>query len=126
MSLSLRDRLSNGRSTFDAYRMEESHRPLFLHGDASIVLDEIPAESVDFCTTSPPYWGQRSYSGGGIGREESHAEYLAHLLAIFGKVHRVLKRTGSFWLNGGDTYFKKNLLGLPWRLVADSPSISEF
>jgi len=36
---------------------------------------------------------------------------------VFGKVHRVLKRTGSFWLNIGDAYNKKNLLGLPWRVA---------
>ncbi|MBD5705041.1 DNA methyltransferase, partial [Citrobacter freundii] len=30
---------------------------------------------------------------------------------------RVLKPTGSFWLNLGDTYKDKNLLGLPWRVA---------
>ncbi len=30
---------------------------------------------------------------------------------------RVLKTTGSFWLNVGDTYKKKNLLGIPWRIA---------
>ncbi|HEX5271525.1 MAG TPA: site-specific DNA-methyltransferase, partial [Gemmataceae bacterium] len=42
---------------------------------------------------------------------------VAHLLAVFGKVKRVLKRTGSFWLNIGDAYFHKNLVGLPWRVA---------
>ena len=33
------------------------------------------------------------------------------------KVKRVLKPTGSFWLNIGDAYCQKNLLGLPWRVA---------
>jgi DNA modification methylase len=77
----------------------------------------LPAESVDCCMTSPPYWGQRSYSGGGIGLEDCYEDYIAHLTAIFGGIKRVLKQTGSFWLNIGDAYFKKNLLGLPWRVA---------
>ncbi len=30
---------------------------------------------------------------------------------------RVLKSTGSFWLNLGDTYQNKQLLGIPWRIA---------
>jgi len=105
------------RTAFDEYQAGPGYHPLFYHGDASAVLEEFPAESIDCCMTSPPYWGQRSYAGGGIGLEECHEDYIAHLVAIFGKVQRVLKRTGSFWLNIGDAYFKKNLLGLPWRVA---------
>jgi DNA modification methylase len=105
------------RATFDEYRTAGGCHPLFLHGDALAVLDELPAESIDCSMTSPPYWGQRSYSGGGIGLEDRYEAYIAHLIAIFGKVQRVLKRTGSFWLNLGDAYCKKNLLGLPWRVA---------
>jgi DNA modification methylase len=32
---------------------------------------------------------------------------------------RVLKPTGSFWLNIGDSYSGKNLLGIPWRVAFD-------
>jgi DNA modification methylase len=38
-------------------------------------------------------------------------------LAIIGEVKRVLKPTGSFWLNIGDTYHKKSLAGIPWRVA---------
>lgn len=67
--------------------------------------------------TSPPYWGQRSYSGGGIGLESTHAEYIGNLLTIFAEVKRALKPSGSFWLNIGDAYDRKCLLGLPWRVA---------
>jgi DNA modification methylase len=81
------------------------------------VLEDLPAESIDVCMTSPPYWGKREYSGGGIGLEPEYTEYLSALLCVFQQVHRVLKPTGSFWLNIGDSYLNKNLLGLPWRLA---------
>jgi DNA modification methylase len=105
------------RAAFDEYRAAVGYHPLFLNGDALTVLDELPIESIDCSMTSPPYWGQRSYSGGGIGLEERYEDYIAHLIAVFGKLQRVLKRTGSFWLNLGDAYCKKNLLGLPWRVA---------
>ena len=91
--------------------------PLFITGDTCAVLRELPDGIIDFCMTSPPYWGQREYPSGGIGEEKTPAEYRANLLAIFAQVHRVLKPTGSFWLNIGDTYQGKSLLGLPWRIA---------
>ena len=36
---------------------------------------------------------------------------------MFAALKRVLKPTGSFWLNMGDAYQNKNLLGLPWRVA---------
>ncbi len=92
-------------------------RPYFLHGDATTVLSTFPSSSIDMCMTSPPYWGQRQYSEDGIGLETSFEAYLRALLAVFSQVHRVLKPEGSFWLNIGDTYVNKGLLGMPWRVA---------
>jgi DNA modification methylase len=90
-------------------------QPLFILGDALKILASLPAGCIDCCMTSPPYWGQRAYSGGGVGLEETYVKYIENLLAIFAEVKRLLKRTGSFWLNIGDTYQRKNLIGIPWR-----------
>jgi DNA modification methylase len=95
----------------------EGRSPLFLVGDSLEILRSFPAACMDCCMTSPPYWGQRAYSGGGIGMEATHGEYVQHLLANFAEVKRVLKPTGSFWLNLGDAYEKKCLLGIPWRVA---------
>ncbi|MCC3298468.1 DNA-methyltransferase [Arthrobacter caoxuetaonis] len=89
----------------------------FLHGDSLQVLASLPDESVDMMMTSPPYWGQRKYESDGIGAERSPAEFIDELLAITRELHRVLKSTGSFWLNIGDSYVKKALAGVPWRLA---------
>jgi DNA modification methylase len=92
-------------------------RPLFLEGDSKRVLATLPEECVDCCVTSPPYWGHRSYASGGIGLEATFGQYIDHLLAIVGQLRRVLKPMGSFWLNIGDTYHKKSLVGVPWRVA---------
>jgi DNA modification methylase len=99
------------------YLSRDDFRPLFLCGDVINVLKDFPSDSVDFCMTSPPYWGQRQYSSGGIGLEEKYTVYIDQLLNVFKEIHRVLKPTGSFWLNLGDTYENKTLVGIPWRVA---------
>jgi DNA modification methylase len=44
----------------DPPRYADSHVQL-LHGDALTMLRTLPAESVQTCITSPPYWGLRDY-----------------------------------------------------------------
>lgn len=99
------------------YLAAEGWRPLFIQGDAQSVLTTFPAGVIDCAMTSPPYWGQRAYSGGGIGQEETWQQYVENLLAITEQVHRVLKPSGSFWLNIGDAYDRKCLVGIPWRVA---------
>ena len=92
-------------------------QPLFLLGDALETLSLFPAASVDCCLTSPPYFGHRRYSGGGIGAEPRWQEYVAALGAVTAELRRVLKPGGSLWLNLGDTYRGKRQLGIPWRVA---------
>ena len=101
----------------DDYLKSQDLKPLFLVGDSLQLLQSFPPGCIDCCMTSPPYWGQRSYSDGGIGLEAAPKEYTEHMLAICREVKRVLKPAGSFWLNIGDAYEKKSLLGLPWRVA---------
>jgi len=91
--------------------------PLFLQGDALSLLRACPAETFDCAMTSPPYWGKREYSHGGIGLEAEPGDFIARLLEVFDEVKRVLKASGSFWLNIGDSYLGKRLLGIPWRVA---------
>lgn len=91
--------------------------PLFIQGDALDVLCRCPPGVFDLCMTSPPYWGKRDYHNGGIGLEQEYADFISRLLEVFAEVKRVLKPSGSFWLNIGDSYADKQLLGIPWRLA---------
>lgn len=100
-----------------AYLPHDSTQPLLLLGNALAVLQALPAASIDFVMTSPPYWGKREYENGGIGLEADYRDFVKELAAVFAEVQRVLKPTGSFWLNLGDTYSDKGLVGVPWRVA---------
>lgn len=104
-------------SALMTYRCDQSSRPLLLLGDALATLRTLPADSVDFVMTSPPYWGKREYENGGIGLETDYRDFVRALVAICSEVKRVLKPIGSFWLNIGDTYSEKGLVGIPWRVT---------
>lgn len=103
--------------------------------------------TVDLIVTSPPYFGLRSYQDGGehyagqIGDEPTPAEFVDALIAATAEMVRVLKPSGSIWVNLGDKYASggrssydldpgrrevstgrprdgarpKSLLGIPWR-----------
>lgn len=72
------------------------------------VLKTLPSESIDCVITSPPYWALRDYGvNRQIGLEENFEEYLEKLIAIFDEVKRVLKPSGTCWVNFGDTYENK-------------------
>ena len=89
-----------------------------LVGDCLLKLKELPTSSVDCIVTSPPYWGLRDYDvAGQLGNEPTFAEYLEKLAVIFRECRRVLKDTGTLWINLGDKYLNKQLLGLPWRVA---------
>ena len=76
-----------------------------LNGDVRDVLLTLPAESVQCCVTSPPYFGLRDYGvGGQIGLEASPDDYVAELVAVFREVRRVLRDDGVLFLNLGDSY----------------------
>jgi site-specific DNA-methyltransferase (adenine-specific) len=107
----------NFRSAFENYIRQSQIAPLFFLGDALSVLKELPSSSIDCVMTSPPYWRKREYENGGIGLEKDYRDYVRHLAEIFLELKRVLKPTGSFWLNIGDSYQRKNLLGIPWRIA---------
>ena len=81
-------------------------------------LRQIESESVDCVVTSPPYWGLRDYKAEGqIGLERHPQQYIEHIVSIFEEIKRVLKPTGTIWLNLGDSYashrsgadFEKNI-----------------
>ncbi|MEO5360580.1 MAG: site-specific DNA-methyltransferase [Nitrospirota bacterium] len=74
-------------------------------GDSLTALRGFPDDSIDMCMTSPPYWALRDYNiNGQIGLEYTVAEYIDRLIAVFAEVKRVLKATGTCWVNIGDTY----------------------
>jgi DNA modification methylase len=117
-------------------------------GDTLEITKRLSTESIDCCITSPPYFGLRDYEVDyQIGNEENPNQYIENLTCVFNEVKRVLKKTGTLWLNIGDSYTQsgkgydydpkrtprmrttkvnsgkhwglggKQLLGIPWRLA---------
>jgi site-specific DNA-methyltransferase (adenine-specific) len=89
-------------------------------GNCSEILQTIPDNSVDLVITSPPYFQQRDYGGGGIGNEKTVEEFVANLLQIFKECVRVTKKTGTLVFNLGDKYIDGNLLLVPYRFAIEA------
>lgn len=104
-------------NAFSQYISAPRLSPLLFNGNAVEVLATLPDECIDCVITSPPYWGKREYENGGIGLESKPNEYVDALAEIFLEIKRILKPTGSVWLNIGDSYHRKALQGIPWRVA---------
>lgn len=139
-------------------------------GDCRETMRELPDASAQVCVTSPPYYNLRDYGSeptrwpevvyapmsglapvvvpemdGWLGREDSPAAYVGHLVLVMREVARVLRDDGTLWLNLGDSYAAdrtyqvpptkwknlpqgqpstvpiglkpKDLMGIPWRVA---------
>lgn len=86
-------------------------------GDSEKLLQLIPSDSVDLVITSPPYFQQREYDGGGIGNEKKAGDYISALMNVFRECTRIIKPTGSIVFNIGDKYEESSLLLMPYRFA---------
>ena len=91
-----------------------------LRGDARHL--PISDASVDLIVSSPPYWSLRAYQDNGetydgqIGAEATPAEFVDALIECTREWMRVVKPSGSIWVNLGDKFLpSKSLAGIPWR-----------
>ena len=81
---------------------------LVIQGNARCL--PLPDDSVDLIVTSPPYFALRSYQDGGVhyagqvGAEATPVEFVDALIACTAEWMRVLKPSGSLWVNLGDKY----------------------
>ncbi|SKD27008.1 DNA-methyltransferase [Mycobacteroides abscessus] len=95
---------------------------VFTFGDARKT--GLPDDSVDVIITSPPYWNKRDYGHAHqIGLEPTPDAYVAAIMECLDEWKRVLRPHGSVFLNVGDTYFNKSLIGIPgqieWQAAKD-------
>ena len=63
-----------------------------------------------FCLLCGAWHGQ-------LGLEPTPELYVKHIVEIFGEVKRVLRKDGTVWLNMGDIFQDKQLLGQPWLIA---------
>ena len=86
------------------YSVNEIKNKVF-QGDSLQVLKDFPGNSIDLVVTSPPYFNLRNYQHKDqIGTENTPQDYVKNLINIFRECKRVLKRTGSIWVNISDSY----------------------
>jgi DNA modification methylase len=118
--------LSNGTPLFPdrpiAAVLQGLREPFYeIHKGDARRLSGVPDNSVDLVVTSPPYWRKRDYGfDQQIGQEQTSEEYVAAIIAALAEWRRVLRPSGSIFLNVGDTYWQKSLQGIPSLIEASA------
>jgi DNA modification methylase len=85
---------------------------LLLQADARHI--PLASNSIDMIITSPPYWRKRDYGiATQIGREKTAEQYIASIIEALREWRRLLRPTGSIFLNVGDSYKNLSLVGIP-------------
>ena len=76
-----------------------------LNGDTLETMKTFPDNSIDTIITSPPYYQLRDYGyTEQWGLEKTYQEYLDKMILWMAECKRVIKPTGSIWVNLGDSY----------------------
>lgn len=102
--------------------MTELPRNTILVGDASERLRRLPAASVDCVVTSPPYFQLRDYGvAGQLGLEPTVTDWVEQLRAVMAEAARVLKSSGSVWLDLGDSFSRHHRYGAPPKSLLLAP-----
>jgi DNA modification methylase len=88
-----------------------------LCGDARKI--PIADQAIDLVVTSPPYWRKRDYGvKDQIGQEATVGQYVNAIITALQEWRRILRPTGSVFLNIGDSYHNRSLAGVPSRVEA--------
>jgi DNA modification methylase len=102
--------------------MKELPRNQILTGDATAVMRQLPEASVDCVVTSPPYYALRDYgTSGQLGLEPDVTGWVENLREMARSVARVLKPSGAFWLNLGDSFSRHERFGAPVKALLMAP-----
>ena len=95
----------------------ENNLSFELFNKSSLQLNELKDNSIDCIVTSPPYFNKRVYTNNKeLGQEENVNEFIDNLVNHIGDYKRVLKKSGSFYLNIGDSYINGDLQLIPHRV----------
>jgi len=97
-------------------------RNTILAGDVTARLGQLPTGQIDCIITSPPYYQLRDYGvTGQLGLEATVDDWVAGLRAVCRELARVMKPTGSLWLNLGDSFSRHARFGAPAKGLFMAP-----
>ena len=84
--------------------MQPQNRKIY-QGDTLQTLKTFRDNSIDIIITSPPYFALRDYGiKGQLGKEKDYRDFLKYMKNFMNECKRILKPTGTIWINLGDTY----------------------
>lgn len=97
-------------------------RNAVLVGDATEKLRALPQKSIDCIITSPPYYMLRDYGvSDQIGLEPNVELWVDEMRLVCRGLSRVLKDSGSLWLNLGDSFSRHPKYGAPAKGLLAAP-----
>jgi len=103
--------------------MNMENHGVIAYGDCLRVLKDMPDNCVQMCMCSPPFWRLRDYGvEGQLGWEATPQEYVSRLCDVFDEVKRVLKPTGTCWVNLGDSYSRSTKGGNQGMYAGEHPN----
>src|SRR6266702_6810518 len=112
--------LQGGPQSSDAASLP---RNTILIGDVRDRLSGLPGSSVDTIITSPPYFGICDYGHDQqLAAEPDVDSWVNNLRLVARDLARVLRPTGSLWLNLGDSFSRRPPEGAPNKSLLLGPS----
>jgi len=118
------DRLANNQELF------ENDTIHIIHGDSSDLSGIIEDGQIDCIPNSPPYYGAvRTYIQDDIqvksstkgleqtGHEETVDEYVSNLMKTYKECKRVLKNSGSIFINVAETIKNGEIQNVPFKII---------
>jgi len=90
-----------------------------LYNQSCMDMSKVGSETIQTTFSSPPYYCLRKYDNGDneLGQEKTVQQYVDNLIKHLREVKRVLKKTGSFFLNIGESYRDKQALLVPTKVL---------
>src|ERR1700722_13350576 len=102
--------------------MSGLERNAVLVGGAAQKLRTLPPKSIDCVITSPPYYMLRNYGvKDQIGLEPNVELWVDEMRLVCRGLARVIKDSGSLWLNLGDSFSRHQKYGVPAKGLLAAP-----
>lgn len=80
-------------------------------------MNDLPAESVDFVMTSPPYWNLKDYGDSNQIGQSNYEEYLCRLDKVWAECYRVSRPGAVLVINVNSRRYQKRFYPIPFDIA---------